>query len=482
MERRRIVRSGGDDRGAVLPMVLVVSVVLSLVVIAVANYTATGLRYGQVAEARAGRIAAAQGAMDDALEQLSLRSSLCATALGEGGIEVPFPESVNGTEVVVSCEIVGASLPPSDGWAIVITGNGAPDDSSPTFRFTLGGKPEINGPIYLSDPARSTFSQPTTIVEGDVWHPANDTCGNEFSADPDVQYGKSGISLNNLGFDPSSRGIYCVNKAWDELFPPERLPISPKVAEYDADMAKAAPARKFHNPPYQVEGSCRVFEPGYYTSLPLGSNNYFKSGDYVFDGLGLVSLHGTKVTMGQVDRQEYPAIDNTACDSVRLADPDKTGATLYIRGNTRFESRANSGIEVSGRPQGTGENKAMVAVHVLESSLGYSVPLMTADNGAKKEISLQGLLWAPDNSLVFETIPAQKAAVLRGGAVVARFEGGVSAAAIGFVIEVPTSRSSTKLLLEATSTDGRGSSTVRAVVEYRPSTGEIAVASRRVVS
>ena len=474
-------RTHSRDRGAVLPMVLAVAVVLGIVVAAVATYTATALRYGQVAEARAKRVAAAQGAMDDALEQLALRSSLCATALGTDGIEVPFPEQINDTDVVVSCEIVGASLPPSDGWAIVITGEGAPADLSPTFRFTLGGKPEINGPIYLADPNRSNFSKPTTIVEGDVWHPAGGSCGNEFSADPDTQYGKSDVSLNNLSFDPSSRGIYCVNKQWDELFPPSNLHTSPSVAVYDADMLKGAPAREFHNLPYAIDGACRVFDPGYYTSLPLGNNNYFKSGNYVFDDLGLVELKGTTVTMGQVDRQEYPAIDNSACDNARLNDLDQTGATLYIRGDTRFQSRANSGLEVSGRPQGPGENKAMVAVQVLQSDLGYNVPLMTADNGAKKEISIQGLLWAPENSLFFETIPAQKAAVLRGGAVVARFEGGVSAAAIGFVIEVPTSKSSTKLMLEATATDDRASNTVRSIVEYRPSTGEIAVNSRRLL-
>jgi hypothetical protein len=42
-------------RGSILPIVLVVSVVLSVVVVAVANYTATALRYGQASEARAGR-------------------------------------------------------------------------------------------------------------------------------------------------------------------------------------------------------------------------------------------------------------------------------------------------------------------------------------------------------------------------------------------------------------------------------------------
>lgn len=186
------------DRGAILPLVLVVSVVLSVVVVAVATYTTAELRYSQVAEDRAGRIASAQGAMDDALEQLSLRSSLCTTAAGATGIEVPFPETVNDSDVVVKCQVVGGTLPPTDGWAIVITGNGAPDDSSPTFEFTKGGKPEINGPVFLSDPGRSTFGQPTTIVEGDVWYPDSD-CAETVDGDSGPQYTRSSLTLANLG-------------------------------------------------------------------------------------------------------------------------------------------------------------------------------------------------------------------------------------------------------------------------------------------
>ncbi len=458
------------DRGSVLPLVLVVSVVLSAVVVAVATYTTTELRYGRVSEDRAGRVASAQGAMDDALEQLSLRSSLCATAAGATGIDVPFPETVNDSDVVVSCRIVGGTLPPADGWAIVITGEGAPNDSSPTFEFTLGGQPEINGPVFLSDPARSTFSQPTTVVEGDVWYP-DSACAETVSGDGGVQYARSSLTLPELSFDPSSRGLYCVNRSWDGLFGASP-PISTDVTIYAGGLNAA-----FLNRPSVLNGSCRVFEPGYYTSLPLGNNNYFKSGNYVFDNLGLVSLQGQTATMGQVDREEYPAIDNSACDNARAADPDKGGATLYTRGSTRFKSRANSGFEVSGRRQGA----ATVALHVLDSSIGYDTPLMQADNGAQKEVSLQGLLWAPYNSLVFDTVPAQKAAVLRGGAVVASFRGGVSAAAVGFVIEVPTSESSTRLLLESVATDDQSSNTVRVVADYRPSTGEVAVRSRRVL-
>lgn len=456
------------DEGAILPLVLVVTVVLSIIVVGIATYTSAGLRYGQQSEARAGRLASAQGAMDDALEQLSLRSSLCATAAGGAGIDVPFPETVNGSNVVVSCRIVGGALPPADGWAIVITEEGAPATGN-TFQFSLGGKPEINGPIFLNSPSRSEFQQATTIVEGDIWYP-DDGCAESNPSDPGVQFARSSVTLNNLSFDPSTRGIYCVNRTWDQLFG-TNLIVAPEVSTYN-NGANAA----YLNPGYNVEGSCRVFEPGYYTNLPLGNNNYFKSGVYVFDNLGTVTLKNKTMTMGNVTRQEFPAVDNTACDTVRLNDSD-AGATLYTKGNTRFVSQSNSGIEVSGRQQGT----AFVAVHSLTSSLGYSTPLFTADNGAKKEVAIQALLWAPYNSLQFDTIPAQKAAVLRGGAVVAGFTGGVSAAAVGFVIEVPTSAASTKLLLESTATDSQGENTVRVIANYRPSTGEVAVASRRVL-
>lgn len=466
MSRKSVMRQRRDE-GAILPLVLVVIVVLSVIVVAIATYTSAGLRYGQQSEARAGRLASAQGAMDDALEQLSLRSSLCATAAGGAGIDVPFPETVNGSSVVVSCRIVGGALPPADGWAIVITEEGAPATGT-TFEFSLGGKPEINGPVFLNSPSRGLFAQPTTIVEGDIWYP-DDDCAESNEADDGVQFARSSVTMGNLSFDPSTRGIHCVNREWDELFG-TNLIVAPEVADYEADRAT------WENPTYDVQGACRVFEPGYYTSLPLGNNNYFKSGVYVFDDLGAVTLKNKTMTMGNITRQEFPAIDNTPCDGIRLGDSDR-GATLYVKGDTRFISESNSGIEVSGRQQGT----AFVAVHALSSSLGYSTPLFTADNGAKKEVAIQALLWAPYNSLQFDTIPSQKAAVLRGGAVVAGFTGGVSAAAVGFVIEVPTSAASTKLLLEATATDSQGENTVRVIANYRPSTGEVAVASRRVL-
>ena len=51
------------------------------------------------------------------------------------------------------------------------------------------------------------------------------------------------------------------------------------------------------------------------------------------------------------------------------------------------------------------------------------MPLLTADNGNHKEAAFQGMVWAPYSTVDYQTIPADKAAILRGGAVVAKFKG-----------------------------------------------------------
>jgi Tfp pilus assembly protein PilX len=66
---RRQLANNGDD-GAILPMVLVMSVVVSLVIVALAGYVSTNLRYGDVVEERADRLAAADGGLRFAVERL----------------------------------------------------------------------------------------------------------------------------------------------------------------------------------------------------------------------------------------------------------------------------------------------------------------------------------------------------------------------------------------------------------------------------
>lgn len=452
----------GEDRGSILPMVFVAVVVLGAVVLSVASYTTSTLQYGGVVEREADLLAAASAAMDDAIEQLELRRSTCATA--GGGTSVAFPQSINGASAEVRCSVSGGVLPATDGYAMVVTGENAP--AGPTFRFTNGGEPEIGGPVWVHDVSRVAFDKVTTLREGDLWYP-DTACAEAGHEIPDgaTTYQRSSVTVTRLAFDPTTRGIYCLNRTWSQMFgagpPTVTVPTTPE------------------NPAPTVQGQCTVFEPGRYTGPflagALGGNNYFRNGVYHLDDVGLVVLQGKAVTFGNTVAEGWPAADNSPCDYVRQTN-GADGAVVYISGNTRFESRANSSLEFSRRQIGT----SLVAIHVLNSTLG-TTPLFTANNGAQKELAVHGLLWAPFSRLEFQTIPAQKAAVLRGGAVVGSFTGAVTAAAIGFVLEIPTAETSTQLLLESTATLGELSTLVRVVVDYRPSTGETAVRSWRVV-
>jgi hypothetical protein len=442
-------------------MALVATVVIAAVVVAVARYAATDLRYGQVVEARAERVAAAQGALDDALEQLEVGNPICATA-GPSGLDTVFPEEINGSTVVVNCKTIGTTVPPPEGWALVVTGAGIVD-SDPLLLVDNSQPREISGPVFLQSPARTDLKKTVTIKDGDLWYP-DVACAESDPSDEGIQFQPGNIvPPGNLSFDPT-RGVYCINRNWDELF--GSGPAVPSaVATLETD------------PPYVIQGSCRVFSEGIYTALPLGDNNYFTSGLYVFDNVGFVALSGKKITMGQVVQQGYPAVDNAACDGVREADAP-TGATLYTTGDTRIESQSNSGFEVSGSRQGS----SIVAMQVISSTLASGTGIVSADNGNHKEVAFHGLVWAPSSSFVFETTPITNASMFRGGAVLARFWGAqVPASSTGFLIEVATADVKAQLVVESTATDKTGSNTVRAVVDYRPSANEVAVLSRRVL-
>ncbi len=457
------------DRGSILPIVLVVVVVLGAVVVATARYATTTLRYGQVVESRSDRLAASQAAMDDAIEQLSLRHgiSVCATDAGTGtGVSNLFPETINDANVTVHCELTGGTLPTSEGFALAVTGEGVSSGLT-LLEFNNGDKPEIDGPIFVSDPGRVDFKQPTTIVEGDFWYP-DTPCADSTGTAAATTFARSTISVNQLSFLPTlTRGYYCVNRTWNQLF--DAPPVDGSVSGLAVPSSGPTPV-----------GGCTVWEPGYYDVAPaLGNNNYFKSGIYHFDDIGPWVFNKQIATFGNSLFPGFPIIDNTPCDGPRGSDAT-TGATVYVSGNTQFDmDKTDTGIEIAGREQGG----SVVAVHVLATSLDPdSEGLFVSGNGGGREIALNGLIWAPESALIFNTIPTKKAAALRGGAVIARLVGKISGAATGFVIEVSSAAGNNQLLLESTATQltSGGETTVRVVADYRPATGEVAVESWRV--
>jgi Tfp pilus assembly protein PilX len=71
--------SSDRDQGAILLLVLAVAIVLSLVVLALAEFVAADLRYAQLVDSQSKRLTSAESGIDYALDRLRLNQTLCAT-------------------------------------------------------------------------------------------------------------------------------------------------------------------------------------------------------------------------------------------------------------------------------------------------------------------------------------------------------------------------------------------------------------------
>jgi hypothetical protein len=454
------------DAGVVLPLVLVVVVVLGLVVVGLATYTSTTLRYGQTTEERTDRFASAQGAMDNSLERLEIgKLKLCSTGLGF--VIDPFPVTLNAAPATVECRSIGGSASDVDGWAAVITGvgnPGGPNDDDFVVQSGGGADKFIGGPVWLENRNSIDIRANTTIEQGDLFYPEG--CNPQ-------QF--TGLNLDSRLFFTPGNGTVCTDGTWNAPFRPPATSVPSSVSVSDGVPALAR----------TDSNGCTVFEPGRYNLAPLlGANNYFKSGNYYFHNVGTIVVKQTKLLFGNMPGVTgFPSLANVPCSFVRGSD-NLSGATVYMGGNSRFDIEADGALEFSRRSQIGAQKTDRVSVHVIDPGLGnqpsWSDPVIETKPGNNKQLAIQGLLWAPNAALVFGEVTNDTTAAIRGGVVVARLDAGASASSTGFLIEVPTSE--TERLLQLTSTAQKNGATtqVRAVLDLRSSTGETALRSWRV--
>lgn len=480
MIRTPETRTPMKDQGSILPLVLVFSTVLALVVVALATYASATLRLGQVAERSSDRLASANGAMDSALEDLERGVGPCLLF----GQDYTVSDVVNDLSPEVDCSWVGGRFSVGDLFAVVMTGAGA-GRTGPLLTITNGGNSAnaekvFEGPVYVADvPSATTmdFKATLSIKNADLSY-SSANCG---STTPTVP---SKLTITPVGY-----GTQCYEKPWDdpEMFGAFR-PAEPGIN------ATSFPPRASTPPPADALG-CRVWEPGRYTSAPqLGnqSYNYFKSGDYYFDNIGNWSISSAFTLFGYPG-DSGPGIDgfkpqdtfaNNACRDAWTTDAgaDKSGAAVYLGGNTQFTVNQNATVEISGRER-SGQR---IAVQALASStITGDARIITTGPGSNKQLSIQGLVWAPYAALEFDLISNDAVAALTGGAVVSELSAGASANANNFLIRVATKPSNKVLNLTATanSPDDQGSTSVRSVVEVQREQGATSYGlnSRRVV-
>ncbi len=485
-------------------LVLVVVVILGMVVLALAKYSGTSLRYGQAVEAKGDRFAAADGAMRDAIERLRMGAApaavQCPTNAG-GPITRPFPIDINGATTSVSCQLSGTGASAISQWAVILTGNGVGSErilSAGGGGGSMNNPKRISGPVYINDtrvgasaPNDGPFDPPfdlnakVSVVDGDVYFPGT-TCSEQGDR-LTIDRFNGAPNPPNVRFEvtPAPRSGVCVQSSTITNGSPKAAPDIPDLSGL--------------NPTPDTDGDdtsypdCRVFSPGHYTSLTLldGRSSYFKSGNYVFDNVVLdIDKQGANqpvVTFGYPDLANGitgPEIPNPGCQPAIVDDAPSSGgipgATVYLTGTARIDV-SNGSLEMLPRHQG-GFN--WVSVQTLPgSTLGAgssAQPALATAGGAGQEAWIRGWFWAPDAWINFANVTGPDADVrLNGGAALARLHLGANATAGSFEVSTGTTPARSQYVLTSIAIKD-GTTRIVAVVDYANNPSRVAVRSWRV--
>lgn len=417
--RRGIAR----DQGVVLPIVLVVSVVLALVVIGIARYGTTNLRYSQVTEARSDQLAAADAAMSYAVNLIKIGAADCI--FNDQTIDLPqLVETFNGATGSVQCSQTGGGLDSAGLFAMVLTGEGVA--SNQYLVETSGGSvKEFGGPLFMQRVTPASFDlsnnnglllkhapllhyegttpQCQTVSEDDldddVDFEPDAIFGPICTGDPWYDYGPGGQTFDeppiNAAFDPAWQDTVAVPATsggsmvvYDGSQPATYTRLMPLTGD-PGDVNKIVTIRGgYTDIPNAATGeNCRVFEPGRYVRPPnvLNSKVYFRSGDYLFDfrttsgtptnfaGWASASVANsefefdkTTATAGKLDPDVgiAAAVPNPTCQPQIDADGD-FGVTFYMSGRAHIALDTQAILEIMPRNQGTVTDPLYVGVHAL---------------------------------------------------------------------------------------------------------------------
>jgi hypothetical protein len=466
------------DAGNILPIVLVSLVVFTLIVIGVARLTTTGLRYGAVVERRADLLAAADGGLRYGVERLRNFEDLCTTGVGDGGFTTIFPPRINDADTTVTCTRVGAAIADIQGWGVMVTGANVPSGQAMFVVRGAGGssveEKRLRGPVYVADPDRIDLQSNLIIEDGDLWYTTAD-CGN-----PPV------IDEPALTFDPDFlRGPSCSELPWTALFQPPTA----DVPTSDALESAAAPDDLSFN-------GCRVFSPGSYSgTIPLAGANYFRSGDYYFDDVDFElfnqsAVFGFPSGSGDVQRVSMGAGCQAALDYDRANSGERGGATLWLGGDSTISIDTGGEFEIFRRFHG----EAYLSIVVVETNgIGFEQNtnsyrtstsidwVFETTSGNTNDAAVHGVLWAPYSKISLGNVTNAAVGQLIGGVAVGQLDVQASASADEFAIGVEGTPIETELLLESTAVKDGISTTIRAVVQFRPDSRQLAIVSWRVV-
>jgi hypothetical protein len=432
---------------------------MSVVVVGLASFVFTGLRYGGVVESRADRLAAADGGMRYAVEQLKIDNTDC----GKSGVSDDiYPPDINGTSVTVTCQQIGDGFGSLEGWALVLTGQDIPVGQDLIYSSGATSDPaKVGGKVWLGSFRQVDYrlSAPIEFNDGLVKYTSADC-----SVPPPT--------IAGMQFGATSGGLRCSTDSWATAFS-------------EPDNSAAPVATDTPTPPALDADLCTVFSPGYYNSTNqpvLGDSNYFIAGDYTFDGFVLpiksqsLIAGWTDGASGDIQFLNEPNCAN-AIAADKLANANGAGATFYMRNEASFEVQNQGSLEILRR----WHNNFAVSVHVLDNSYEWDDRVLNSNGGTTPDLIIHGHVWAPEAQIRLEAVANSANGQILGGATIASLDVTRAAGVSGFSIWVQSSPVTGLVQLDSTATLDGVSTTIRSIVDLEPSTRYTAVKSWRVL-
>lgn len=483
------------DAGFALPLVLVLTTVIAVVVISLASFASTNLRFGRIAENRSDRLSAADAGMRYAIDQLKLVNAGCILDTQKAvlpGVKADF----NGATAEVTCERITSGFDGIQAFAAVMTGEGLSATTSLLSSQSGSNEKVLGGPVYMARLNSAFALGPNVkIKDGPLFYQAGTT-----GSQPCVSVKASSLPPQ-LVFEPKLIfGPVCVSEEWKEIFDSPPVPDLSGLTVRDGSRPLApAPTPPLNGSytDYPDLGGCRVFEPGRYTTPPAltNVNAYFKTGDYVFDfpdAMSKLEVRQSIVTAGKINpvTTTVNEVPTTAkCEQQQTADTGAGfGATFYLAGKSHINVLTQGSLEIHARQQGLAD---YVSVQTLclpngtwcnatggggigrPSTLsapanGTTMPnMLFTDSGNNKEFVAHALVYAPLVQVEFGNVSNTATQKMLGGLIVSRLVLQSSTSATNFEIAVPTSPITARVQLTSVA-EKDGETAIQAVVEYRP--------------
>jgi hypothetical protein len=376
---RRIARIREGDEGVALVMALIfIAIVALFATVALTKNEGTSLA-GQVLRDRGKLQYALDAGIERGLDRLTqeMQDPTGPHSCADAGVVTDLdPVSLNDQTVTVTCENLGGTARTStttiSNKALVIlstAGDGlrtfgsssasASDLASATCSDVPSGYFKITGPIYIAGPqSNSALGPPVLVCNGDAVQSATYCTDSTIQALTDIRVATATFIRDCTGQSPSeAAGTSPVLPAR----PAGDVDVTNCHADFNSSgLLVGVPSCSAGGSPSGV--TCRVFYPGLYSAVPptLGGSrsNYFASGTYWFQNIGLWTLADDVVVGANIDPTNdtgeskadtncAPVTDALIAASAPILSGSPTtmlasritggGGTLVIDGNSQIE-------------------------------------------------------------------------------------------------------------------------------------------------